>query len=216
MIITQPDRYLLIEQVRKFAPRLTGKILDVGSGRSRRYETFCTNKSSYVTMDHSTDGGPDIVGSAEAIPLPDASIDSIICTQVLEHLPHPHIAMKEMARILKAKGFILLTIPQQNELHEVPHDYFRYTCFGLRVLFEDAGFQVLEMDQRGKYHAMMTQIRIRHLINIWHPYERKWVMLVLAPLTKLLTYWSLYRDKLSRNPAAKLEAIGWCILAQKQ
>ncbi len=215
MIISQPDRVLLIKQIKTFAPRLTGKILDVGSGRSRRYEAFCTNKTSYLTMDHSADGHPDIVGSAEAIPLADESVDGILCTQVLEHVPHPWTAVQEMHRVLQPGGLCLLTIPQENELHEEPHDYFRYTCHGLRSLFEDAGFQVLEIDQRGKYHALMAQMRIRHLINTWRPYEHKWAMCLLYPFTKILTHWSLWRDAMSRNPADTLDAIGWCILAQK-
>jgi SAM-dependent methyltransferase len=215
VIVTQPDRVLLGYEVGRYAPKLTGALLDIGSGRSRRYGALFSHVASYTTLDRDTDWKPDLVGSAEKIPLPDESIDSILCTQVLEHVPHPQVAIAEMFRVLKKGGRCLLTVPQENELHEEPHDYFRYTNYGLRVLFEEAGFTIEAMDQRGGYHAMMMQIRIRHLVNTWKPYERKLAMWILAPLTLLLTNYALARDRACRNPAAKLHTIGWCVLARK-
>lgn len=215
MIITQPDRVLLAEEVARHAPMLRGTVLDVGSGRYRRYQHLCTGATEYRTLDHDPAGGPDIVGSAEHIPLPDASVDGVLCTQVLEHLPHPWLAIAEMYRVLRPGGRIVLTAPQTNELHEEPHDYFRYTNYGLRRLFEDAGFVVEAIEQRGKYHATLMQIRIRHLVNSWRPYDRRWAMWILCPLTMLLTRWAIWRDSVSSGPAVALHAIGWCVLAKK-
>ncbi len=62
---------------------------------------------------------------------------------------------------------------------------------------------------------LWEQIKIRHLVNTWRPYERRWAMLVLAPFTWMLTKYAMWRDKISRNPAGKLHAIGWCVLAEK-
>ena len=216
MIVAQPDRILLQEQIARYAPKLTGALLDVGAGHCRRYAACFRHVSSYRTLDWDPAGNPDIVGSAEAIPLPDASIDSILCTQVLEHVPHPDRALREFFRILRPGGHCLLTVPQENELHEEPHDYFRYTKYGLCVLFEEEGFTMEHIDQRGGYHAMRMQIRIRHLVNTWKPYERRWAMRVLSPLTLLLTRYALWRDRHCHNPAAKLHAIGWCVLAKKE
>jgi SAM-dependent methyltransferase len=214
MIITQPDRVLLADEVGRHAHRLRGKVLDVGSGRSRRYERLFTNATAYLTLDVDPAGKPDLVGSAEAIPLPDASVDGVLCTQVLEHVPHPWVAVREMYRVLRPGGCLLLTAPQTNELHEEPRDFFRYTSHGLKVLLEDAGFRIDRMEQRGRYHATLMQIRIRHLVNTWRPYERPWAMWVLGPLTRVLTAWALWRDRRSASPAA-LHAIGWCVLAHK-
>ena len=215
MIVTQPDRVLLTAQIVRHAHAMKGKLLDIGAGRSRRYAALFSAVTEYITLDASTDGKPDIVGSAEKIPLPDGSVDSILCTQVLEHVPHPVIALQEMFRVMKPEGSILLTVPQMNELHEVPRDFFRYTSYGLRTLFEDAGFRVEEIEQRGKYHATMMQMRIRLLIDRLHPYERKFPMLLLAPLSLLLTKWAIFRDRLTTHEAYARHAIGWCVLAKK-
>lgn len=216
MITTQPDRILLQRQITQYAPLLTGALLDVGSGRSRRYEKACVNVTSYKTMDVDERGQPDVIGSAEAIPFPDATFESVLCTQVLEHLPHPVKAIEEMYRVLKPGGLCLLTAPQWNELHEEPHDYFRYTKYGLQTLFEDAGFTVEALDQRGKYFSERAQQKIRYWINTWRPYERKWTMIFVGPLSHLLSRYAVWRDARTKNPAADAHAIGWLILGRKQ
>lgn len=215
MIVMQPDRYILNEQIARFANELKDDLLDVGCGRCRRYDALFTHVKSYRTLDRDVSWTPDVIGSAEDIPLPDNSVDSILCTQVFEHVARPHIAIKELFRVLKPGGKCLLTVPQTNELHEEPHDYYRYTKYGLTTLLEDAGFHVEAMDQRGKYHSMMMQIRIRHMINTWKPYERRWAMLLLCPLSIVLTKFAMWRDKISTSPAVALHTIGWCVLASK-
>lgn len=216
MIIAQPDRIILQRQIATYAPRLKGALLDVGAGRSRRYQKICTQVTKYTTMDIDAKGEPDVVASIEAMPFPDAHFDSVLCTQVLEHVPHPHIAMKEISRVLKPGGYCLLTVPQWNELHEVPHDYFRYTNYGLQTLFSDNGFDVEVMDQRGKYHSLRAQLRIRYWIDRFHPYENKAAMIILCPLSLLLAKWAMWRDSRTKQPAAALHAIGWCVLAKKR
>jgi SAM-dependent methyltransferase len=130
-------------------------------------------------------------------------------------VPHPHIVLREFARIIKPGGKVLLTVPQWNEFHEVPHDYFRYTRFGLETLFTDNGFTITAMEPRGKYFSEHAQMRIRYLINRWKPYERSWAMWIVAPISILLTKYALLRDRLSTHPAAELHTIGWCVIAQK-
>ncbi|MDD5054960.1 MAG: class I SAM-dependent methyltransferase [Candidatus Peribacteraceae bacterium] len=215
MIVTQPDRYILQEQMSRYAPELSGDLLDIGCGGCRRYAGYFRHVKTYRTLDANAAWKPDIVGSAEHIPLPDNSVDAVLSTQVFEHLPHPQVAIAEVFRVLKHGGRCLLTVPQTNELHEEPHDYFRYTKYGLRTLFTDAGFRVDVMEQRGKYHSMLMQIRIRHFINTWKPYERRWAMWILCPLSLILTKYALWRDNRTTSPAAALHTIGWCVLATK-
>ena len=112
-----------------------------------------------------------------------------------------------MFRVLKPGGKALITVPQWNELHEEPHDYFRYTCFGLKTMCEDAGFSVLKIDQRGKYHACRAQMKIRYWIDRLKPYERKWAMLIMAPLSMLCTKYALFRDNMNQSTASAKHAI---------
>jgi len=215
MIVTQPDRILLREQVRKFAGELRGSVLDVGGGDGKRYRHLLQHAESYRSLDTNAKLSPDVVGSAEDIPLDDASVDSILCTQLLEHLPHPRRALSEMLRALKPGGLILLSAPQWNELHEEPHDYFRYTCFGLRTMCEEVGLQVKVMDQRGAYHSCQAQMRIRYWIDRLQPYKRWWAMCILAPLSMVYTRYALWRDALDHSHASAKHAIGWALLLQK-
>ncbi len=215
MIIAQPDRILLRQQLARYAPLLSGEVLDIGSGRARRYAHLCPRATAYRTLDTDPAGQPDILASADAIPLPDASVDGIICTQVLEHLPHPWIAVREMARILRPGGHAVITVPQMNDLHEEPHDYFRYTKYGLESLFQDAGLTVETMEQRGKLHATLAQLRIRAAIERFRPYERIWAMLLLAPWAKVVTNIALWRDKHANHLSTAKQTIGWCAVINK-
>jgi len=215
MIVTQPERVLLMQQLSRHAPKLFGKLLDVGGGQVRRYKHLCPKVTEYKTLDINADWKPDIVGSAEAIPLPDASVDSILSTQVLEHVPHPWIAIKEMARILKPGGIAVITVPQWNELHEEPHDYFRYTRFGLESMFKDSGLHVETMEQRGQYFSVCGQAHIRLLIDRFQPYKRTLAMFIIAPWSLVITKLTLGLDRLFKTKAHKKHVLGWCVVVRK-
>lgn len=74
------------------------------------------------------------------IPVEDCRFDFIIFNQVMEHLPEPHLVLAELYRVLKPSGKMIYTGPLFYEEHEQPYDFYRYTQFGLRYLFESAHF----------------------------------------------------------------------------
>lgn len=126
------------------AERARGAVLDVGCGHMPFRADAVRVAAQYEGLDiEARVPGVTHIGSAEAMPMiPDASYDTVFSFEVLEHLPHPQRAMAEMARVLRPGGVLLLTVPHLSRLHEEPHDYFRYTRHGLRVLVEDAGLVV--------------------------------------------------------------------------
>jgi SAM-dependent methyltransferase len=81
--------------------------------------------------------------------IPDETYDSAICLEVLEHVPNPFRAAAELHRILKPGGVLIVSAPHLSRLHEEPHDFFRFTGYGLTALFEGAGFEVLHLARRG-------------------------------------------------------------------
>jgi SAM-dependent methyltransferase len=85
------------------------------------------------------------------IPVENNKFDVILLTEVLEHLPEPLLALKELNRILKKEGLLYLTVPQGWREHEVPYDFFRYTSFGLKYLFNLSNFEVVNIERRGGY-----------------------------------------------------------------
>ncbi|MDA1208679.1 MAG: class I SAM-dependent methyltransferase [bacterium] len=212
MIVMQPDRVILKNQVSKFAKELSGSVLDLGGGNGERYKHFF---QTIISLDINPENHPDIVGSAEDVPLENGVMDSILCTQLLEHVPHPLKVFSEMFRLLKPGGKAFLTVPQWNELHEEPHDYFRYTNFGMRQMSEDAGFTVLKMEQRGGYYSLRTQVAIRFLIDKYHPYQNYFAMLIIAPISTILTKFAIMRDKWDTSDANRKHAIGWAVLLEK-
>lgn len=214
MYIFQPDRILLQEQIQKFSGYISGVVLDVGAGESDRYGNYFKSRK-YIRMDVVEREGVDIVGRADAIPLEDSSVDSVLCTQVFEHLDAPFESAVEIYRVLKKGGYLLVTAPQMNELHEEPHDYFRYTKFGLSRVFSQAGFTIVEQDQRGGFYATVAQILIRYWIDHNDLYNRPIVGTLAGKFINVFGKFMMYLDSRIKNTAAQKHAIGWCFILQK-
>ncbi len=140
----------------QFAKRFTAKdtVVDIGCGK-KPYAHYFTSK--YIGVDPFPDTTPDIVAPSWDIPLPDASADGIILNQTLEHIQRTDPSIKEIYRILKPGGFVLITVPQTMRVHSIPtplkdapvkniprsiatvwkDDYYRFTKYGLLYLFHD-------------------------------------------------------------------------------
>ena len=212
--IFQIDRRLLGRQAKSAKQYVRGRVLDVGSGDFLRYRDFFSF-DVYDTLEPDAAKKPTIVGSAEQMPLQDALYDTVISTQVLEHLPHPSRAVSEMFRILKPGGYAVVTVPQWNELHEEPYDYWRYTSYGLQALFSEAGFRIERLEARGGFFAFFGQVVTRFIIDAFHLYEHPlWNLLWFAPLKAwgLCMFWL---DNHIRSKAARKHTLGWLCVAQK-
>ncbi len=215
MYIFQPERLLLRSQIKSKASYITGKVLDIGSGEGGRYKGLFPS-SEYLTMDTEAGEGVSLVGRAEKIPLGDSSIDSIVCTQVLEHLNKPFESVQEMYRILRTGGHVLITAPQMNELHEEPHDYFRYTKFGLTDMFENSGFKVLSCEQRGGYFTVRAQIAIRYTIDRFGLYNRPALGRILGKFIWVYGKFMMWLDSIDTSVANRKNTLGWCMVFEKK
>lgn len=136
---------------RAVARHATGRCLDAGSGRSP-YRALLAEYGSDVTSVDIEDrsGDVDLLVDVQAMPeVASGSFETALCTQVLEHLPRPWDALAELTRVLAPGGTLILTVPHLSVMHEVPHDYYRFTEFGLRALCEDAGLEVIEIEATG-------------------------------------------------------------------
>lgn len=115
--------------------------LDLGCSDSP-YASLFPNR---LGVDISEGKGVDVVADAHALPMEDNTFDTILCTEVLEHLHTPAKAISEMKRVLKPGGTLILTTRFVFPLHDTPHDYFRYTKYGLLHLLE--GWDVKELQE---------------------------------------------------------------------
>jgi SAM-dependent methyltransferase len=142
-------RILDDEVKRLISTHARGVLLDIGCGL-KPYEEFARcYVDSYLGVDHESSlhslSRVDIVSDAYDIPLSDSSIDCILCTEVLEHLEEPGDALKSANRVLRPGGVALYTVPFSWPIHEAPRDFYRYSEFGLKYLFEKAGFRIVEI-----------------------------------------------------------------------
>ncbi len=213
-MIFQPERYLLKQQIKKHAHYLRGVVLDAGSGGSQRYKSFF-KFDKYIKIDIDSSHNPDIVGSVENIPFETGSIDSIISTQVLEHVKNPAKAVSEFYRVLKTGGYCLVTVPQLNELHEEPHDYFRFTKYGLEEIFSHAGFKIILIERQGGFWSANMQMQIRYTIDLFRLQKIKLLRWLFQPFILINGILAILFDFFDRSRASQKHAIGWLIIAQK-
>lgn len=154
---------MLEASLRLCAPYVRGKLLDVGCGRRPYEKTYFANADSYLGTDYLTDRScPDVVASALDLPFDDESFDTVTSTEVLEHVPEPLRALKEMHRVLRQDGILIITVPMHWPRHEVPYDFWRFTYDGLLHLLEESNFQVIRLFNRGRSYAYLGQV-VQHI-----------------------------------------------------
>ena len=139
------------------------KVLDIGAGGCPHREKF--NHCEYFTQDFSQladsqiqnqegYGKIDFVSDITEIPVPDKSYDVILCTEVIEHIPDPISAIKEISRILKPGGTLLITAPLQSGLHQEPyHFYGGYTKYWYQKFLLENNFTDLNIEPNGSLHT---------------------------------------------------------------
>lgn len=214
IVIFQPDRYLLKKKIGQYGHVVTGRMLDIGAGEVDRYARYF-KFTERVTTDIQQGDNVDIVASADKLPFDDASFDSVVCTQVLEHVPYPQSVVDEMYRVLKPGGSVLATIPQTTPLHEEPHDYYRYTKYGIQHLFERSGFTISHIEQEAGYYALIAQLRIRHLIDILRLYERPLLGKIASQFFKVYSFCMIWLDGRTKSATNSKHTLGYIVIAKK-
>lgn len=128
-----------------------GRLLDIGCGVMPFRDIILRTTGDYDTLDfQERASGVKYIGDVQNMEMiDDQTYDSAVCFEVLEHVPDPFRAVAEIARILRKGGTLILSVPHLSRLHEEPHDYYRYTKYGLETLLTRAGFRVLETRRRG-------------------------------------------------------------------
>jgi SAM-dependent methyltransferase len=136
---------------RHFAGRRDLVVIDVGCHCKPYLPLFKPYARRHVGSDVArTRPEVDVVAGANPLPFADACADAVLCSQVLEHVPDPAGALRELARILKPGGRLFLSTHGTFIYHPHPSDYWRWTQDGLKKLFEDSGcFDEVELHANG-------------------------------------------------------------------
>jgi SAM-dependent methyltransferase len=143
---------------------IRGKLIDIGCGDKPYQQLLERLVDEHVGVDHFDTSHNklkiDLFGTAYNIPLEGNSFDSAICTAVLEHLEEPELAIKECRRVLKTGGYAIYSVPFIWHLHEEPRDFYRYSKYGLKYLFEKAGFEVVEVRPLSGFAVTFLQLHL--------------------------------------------------------
>src|SRR3989344_6543296 len=175
----------LLESVKKYSPKIKGKVLDLGAGSSPYKHLFKCGQ--YLTLDNYeySEKKPDIVADASDIPLENNSIDSVVCFQLLEHIKDPKKVVDEIYRILKPNGRCILTTHMATVLHGEPYDYFRFTKYGLKdVLFKK--FKKVEIEENGGALLAIAQLTLWAINYKLPKFISKPLTTIINPIAKKL------------------------------
>jgi len=139
----------LYRNIKKLGHHITGKTLDVGCG-IKPYENLFQS-SEYIGLDIDQEGHDhsnskiDVFYDGKTMPFKDGEFDNIVTFQVFEHVFNPNEFLKEINRVIKPGGKLLLAVPFVWDEHEQPYDYARYSSFGLTHVLNQNGFEIIEI-----------------------------------------------------------------------
>jgi SAM-dependent methyltransferase len=202
------------------APQLSGKMLDFGCGSKPYRSLFAVQE--YIGLDYENPGHPhlneqiDVFYDGKTIPFPDNSFDSVLATEVFEHVFRLDDTLQEINRVMKPGGRFLISVPFVFVEHEIPHDFARYSSFGLRDLLLRNGFSVLSLEKTSNFVETLAQMRIWYLNTTFLGYLRRIPLLGKILSTFLLCLLNLTAIAFGKILPAKQEwYLGLVVLAQK-
>ncbi len=153
----------LLAYFTKLSPYMKGVMLDFGCGSKPYKSLFSVNE--YVGLDYENPGHPhineqiDVFYNGKDIPFANEHFDSIFSSEVFEHVFHLSDSLKELNRVLRPDGNMLLSCPFTMCEHEEPHDFARYSSFGIKHLLEQNGFEIVEQYKTGNSMQAVAQMK---------------------------------------------------------
>jgi SAM-dependent methyltransferase len=204
-----------------------GVVVDVGCG-SKPFESQIVRHPAverYIGVEYpgAVDyfGEPianvEVFGDAQHLPFCDELADVVLCSQVIEHVPEPELAIQEAYRILRPGGIYILSVPSMFKLHMEPNDFHRFTKYGLRHVLSKTGFEVVEMHCLGKVPAALGQSIALYLYEVLvlrrgTGQPSLWRAPLVLPLLALIQGIALVLDHFARSETL---TIGYTVISRK-
>ena len=181
------NNFLIRKSIRKAiiknSKHLKGALLDFGCG-TKPYKKLFINVDSYTGVDYKIEGREesqktvDFFYDGKTIPFNDKEFDSILSTEVLEHVFNVEDILCEFNRVLKINGHALITTPFMWEEHEMPYDFARYTTPALEYLYQKHGFEIIHNHKTGNQIEVIFQFAINYFKNSIPKFKLKQLLLV--------------------------------------
>jgi SAM-dependent methyltransferase len=204
------------------APLVTGRLLDLGCGNQPFQPWYGPMVKEVVAADAMPGPGVQVVDLGAPLPYPDGSFDTVLCTQVLEHVPDAELAMGEIARVLRPGGHALVTVPFLYPTHEAPYDFWRYTHHGLRGLVRRHGLEVRTLEAQGgpvllavHYLVLAVSQALRALAGVLGPAGRLVDNRVVRALVAAPQEAVRARVSTRLSAPAKVASLGYLVAARK-
>jgi SAM-dependent methyltransferase len=203
-------RTSILKAINWALPHLHGDLLDIGCGKMPYKEYILQNSevNNYTGLDIETaleyDAvvRPDNTWDGITMPFENGMFDCAFGTEVLEHCPEPEVVLKETHRVLKSGGVFFFTVPFLWNLHEVPHDEYRYTPFSLERHLRNSGFNDIEIYATGGWHLAMAQ-----MLGLWVKRSpiRRLGGIRRGLLNKVVFYTMIYLINLSKKESIQFK-----------
>lgn len=195
-----PITYSIYMGIKSELPlRVKGRVLDAGAGNLTAKPLLTRLSESYLSLDiEKRNVDVDIVDDIQTLSsIKDDSFDTVYSSQVLEHIPRPWDAVKQIYRVLKKDGYAVVTVPFLAALHEEPYDFYRYTPHSLDYLFSREGFQVVKIKKMGGLLSFVFHpVSMFLVLSCWPIPIIRWLMLYTNFFLIVLPIF--YMDKMLR------------------
>lgn len=191
---------------------IRGRLLDAGAGKlSYRHlvKPYC---SEYKSMDfNKTHPELDYHSDIQDMPIENESFDTVLSAEVLEHVPDPEKALREIYRVLKPGGKLVMSIPHLMYLHNEPYDFYRYTKYGLRTLLERVGFTIEYLEPSGSIFSFFQGIIATTLVGTTYGIPVIWP--IVFTISKVTSKMSIWLD--NKTDKKKIFALHFIAVARK-
>lgn len=181
----------LYNKISLYCRELNGRLMDFGCG-SKPYQSLFTNVTEYIGLDYAGEGHSheqesiDVYYDGKTIPFENETFDSVLSSEVFEHLFALQQLLPEIARVTKKGGKFLITCPFVWEEHEIPVDYARYTRFALQDMLEKNGFEIEVIDKNGHFLSALHQLFVLYIHDHW--LHKVWFFSKLSLFRKLIRH----------------------------
>lgn len=140
--------------IERHADKLGDDVLEVGSRLHDPKAWWLVNRDlargQWIGIDMQPGEGVDRVADIHALPAEwHGRFSGVLCSEVLEHVARPWLALPELRKVIRPGGWIVVTTLTTFHIHGYPDDYYRFTTSGLRLLLEDAGFVDVAVENQG-------------------------------------------------------------------
>jgi len=210
-------KFQLREILRQVLPKYCkGKTADVGAGHAKYNRMIRSYSDSYVSIDNMSSEyqyghdqfKPDIISDVLDMPVKDNEFDTVVCTEVLEHVEDPFRLFSEIYRILKPEGYALVSSGWMAPYHEEPKDYWRFTVDAYKVLCKRSGLEFIESYKKGGFFTVILYFIGRNITLNAVKYKnvnRVWVRLnrVLEYIAEKMDGWVKTEDTLGHLIVAR-------------